>query len=113
MKAMGELIKGYPRRVKTLSPEGSVTLFGGLAVDGRSAALLITDYRGKSTALDLDVRGLGGWRLESVRVLDDRHDLVEDKALAASFANGRLRLAKSEPGSAVFLVRFCDERTGR
>ena len=64
-------------------------------------------------AEDLDVRGLGGWRLESVRVLDDRHDLVADKALAASFANGRLRLAKSEPGSAVFLVRFCDERTGR
>lgn len=27
-------------------------------------------------------------------------------ALAASFANGRLKLAKSEPGSAVFLVRF-------
>ena len=113
MKAMGELIKGYPRRVKTLSPGGSVTLFGGLAADGRSAALLVTDYRGKSTALDLDVRGLDGWRLESVRVLDDRHDLVADKALAASFANGRLRLAKSEPGSAVFLVRFCDERTGR
>ena len=106
MKALGEVITGYPRRVKTVNPDSPVTLLGGFAADGKSAALLVTDYRGKSAALDLDVRGLDGWRIESVRVLDYERDLVEDKSLAASLAGGRLKLAKSGPGSAVFLVRF-------
>jgi len=106
MKAVGEMVTGYPRRVRTANPLPELTLLGGVAADGRSAALLVTDYRGESPALDIDVRGLDGWRLESVRVLDDARDLVEDKSLAASFEGGRLRLAKAEPGSAVFLVRF-------
>ena len=56
------------------------------------------------------MRGLDGWRIESVRVLDYERDLVEDKSLAAAFAGGRLKLAKSGPGSAVFLVRFVPPR---
>lgn len=42
--------------------------------------------------------------------LDYERDLVEDKSLAASFVDGRLKLAKAEPGSAVFLVRFVPQR---
>ena len=35
---------------------------------------------------------------------------TRDKSLAASFVDGRLKLAKAEPGSAVFLVRFVPQR---
>jgi len=105
MKAVGELIADYPRKVRTASPT-QIALLGGFSEDRSAAALLVTDYRGKTSALDIEVHGLDGYRLDSVRLLDHTHNLVADSALAASFKDGRLQLAKTEPGSAVFLVRF-------
>ena len=110
MKMVGELVANYPTRVAVEPTTPNLFLLAGKSAAGDRAAVLVTDYRGKGTALDIGVKGLEGWSIASVTRLDQESNAA-DALGDAELAGGRLVLRKPAPGSTVYLVSFV--RSGR
>ena len=105
MKMFGEIIANYTDKVCSGSmPEaGTVRTLGALSEDGRGGALLVADYRGIETMLNVRIKGMDDAKFISARILDDTHD---GAPIPVFMNNGILTLAKNRPGSAAFLVCF-------
>ncbi len=127
MKMIGELVKGYPRRVKGVVTRGETAaaptdkgisfddsaqpakpennyryLLAATDTSGQKGAILLVDYRGKSNSIAVEIRGATpkNWEITRLDQLD------HERKVPANFQNGVLTLEKSEPGSAVWLIQF-------
>ena len=103
MQATGELFAGCTTRLKCASSDRAVTPLAALAADGRSATVLVADYRSGRERIEVAFAGAEGWRLDGVRILDDARDLAP---VAAALDGGRLVLEKRDRLSACFAVRL-------
>ena len=103
LMAMGELIGSCKTKLHVASSEKGVTPFAAVSADGRSATVLVADYRSGLDKIDLSLQNAGGWRLQDVRILDDKNDLAP---VAARVAGNRLELKKNDRLSCCFVARF-------
>ena len=106
LKAFGEVVKTCKDYVETSGMGAGVRAFGGVSEDGRAVRLLVTDYRPSRDSFLVAVRGLEGYRLESVLLLDRTHDLcvAPDGSVVAS--DGVFMFRHANPGSAAWLLSF-------
>ena len=101
MCLMGDMIRDYTE-LCPVENRGSVRLMAAKSADGKSAALLISDFRGQTDSLEIDVRGLDAAKIASAVKLDENAD---NQPVSVQWNGKKLRLAKAA-GSAVFMVRF-------
>ena len=102
MCLMGNMIRDYTE-LCTVENNGSVYLMAAKSADGKSAALLVSDFRGLMKSVSVKVSGLESAKIESVVRLDKESNNVP---ASAQWDGKELRLEKKNAGSAVFLVRF-------
>ena len=102
MCLMGDMIRDYTE-LCPVENQGSIRLMAAKSADGKSAALLISDFRGTSDFVEIDVRGLEKAKVASVVKLDENAD---NEPASAQWDGKKLRLGKDAAGSAVFMVRF-------
>ncbi|MCI7643196.1 MAG: hypothetical protein MST10_02410 [Lentisphaeria bacterium] len=92
-----------PSNAETLQENKNVFILGAWAKDGKSAKLLVTDYRGEDSTIELDIVGLENTRYISAVILDQQHDLVPVPVI---WHNNHLTLTKNGYGSAAFYISF-------
>ena len=102
MCLMGDMIRDYTE-LCAVENRSSVRLMAAMAADGKSAALLVSDYRGLMNSVSVKVCGLETAEVESVVRLDKESNNVP---ASAQWDGKELRLEKEADGSAVFMVRF-------
>ena len=104
MCLMGDMIRDYTE-LCPVENQGSIHLMAAKSADGKSAALLVSDFQGlgASDSLEISVRGLDSAKVESVVKLDENAD---NEPASAQWDGKKLQLRKDAAGSAVFLVRF-------
>jgi hypothetical protein len=100
LKLFGSIMKACPVMCAS-SGNKTVSTLAAKSADGKTGWLLVSDYKGKSDTLELDVKGVRG--IVSATLLD--HERNNDK-VDVEFDGGRLTLRKKLPGSAAFLVKF-------
>ena len=103
MKMFGRIMAGYASRVKSENRFVTIHTLGAISADGKKGCLLVDDYRGERTMLEIKVKGLAKARNFQAVILDDTHDLTP---VPATYRDGKLTLVKHEYGSAAFLVTF-------
>ena len=101
MCLMGDMVRDYTE-LCPVENRGSVRLMAAKSADGKSAALLISDFRGPSDSLEINIQGLDTAKIESAVKLDENAD---NEPVTAQWDGKKLRLSKAA-GSAVFMVRF-------
>ena len=99
----GDLVKNYSAMYATSAGPATASALALKSKDGKKAALLVVDYRGKEQTLTVDVKGLDGAKNVSAVVLDYTHNATP---FSADWRNGTLTLAKPDKNSASFLVTF-------
>ena len=97
--AFGRLLS-FPERIEASGTE-TVSVLAGHDGTG-NAALLISDFKGKDTRIEVEVKGVSGISGLRALLLDDKHNLTEAEAACR---DGKIILNK-EAGSAVFLLTF-------
>ena len=103
MEMFGQIMKDYTTRMETASNKKSIHLLASLSEDGKKANLLVSDYRGQDTTVNIEVKGLENAKYVSAIVLDnDRDNAVTD----VTWHNNILTLSKAKAGSAAFSVTF-------
>lgn len=105
MKLFGDFVKAARTKVETAVNPGKPTVaaVAGLSGDGRTASLVLSDFRGRSDKLVVEVLGLDGVESVSAVVLDHTHDLVP---IPVDYRDGRICLPRSDENSAAYLVTF-------
>ena len=103
MEMFGQIMKEYIDRVETSSNKKSIHLLGSLSKDGRKANLLVSDYRGQDSTVNIKIDGLENAKYVSAIVLDDERDNAVTDVI---WHNNILTLSKKKPGSAAFSVTF-------
>ena len=96
----GSIMKECP----TLCASGKQDTISTLAAksgDGKSGWLLVSDYKGKSNTITLDVKGVS--QVTSATLLDHERN---NTPVEVKFEGGKLTLEKKLEGSAAFLVKF-------
>ena len=101
-RLFGEVVKGYSAMFASTGKD-TVSTLAVKSADGRKAAILVSDYRGKGLVLAVDVKGLDGAKKASAVLLDHQHDATPCDAL---WEGGTLTLRKPDTNSAAFLVTF-------
>ena len=99
---MGDMIRDYTE-LCAVENRSSVRLMAAMAADGKSAALLVSDFRGLLKTVTVRIRGLETAKIESAVRLDA---VSNNDPAAAQWDGKELRLEKEAEGSAVFMVRF-------
>ena len=99
---MGDMIRDYTE-LCAVENYGSVHLMAAKSADGKSAALLVTDFRGLLKSQTVKVRGLETAKVESAILLDEASN---GKPVSVHWNGTELRLDKETEGSAVFMIRF-------
>ncbi len=102
MCIFGKLLGCFEKKVKIERIAENVYLQGGVSDDGKTGMLVVADYRGKTTSLELKIDGMDGADVKA-ELLDQNNALV---LIDAKFRNGILTLPKKSAGSAVFTVYF-------
>ena len=102
-RIFGDLVKNYSAMYATSAGPATASALALKSKDGKKAALLIVDYRGKEQTLTVDVKGLDGAKNVSAIMLDYTHNATP---FSADWRNGTLTLAKPDKNSAAFLVTF-------
>ena len=104
LRMMGEFVSACDRIVASASPSAHLATLAAWEKDGKSAWLLVTEYRGVVNGLRVRVKGLGRKprRVEAL-VLDHTRDI---EAVDVRFEDGVLALPKIDTHSAAFLVKF-------
>lgn len=98
MYAFGEIVQ-YSERLEAETSSEESTVLAGTDASGRSAVLVPLF---KTGSVNLNIEFAGKVEVESVSVLDDRHDFSE---FPFTYSNGKLELQTSS-SSAVILVKF-------
>ena len=102
LSLMGDMIRDYTE-LCAVENSGSVHLMAAKSADGRSAALLATDFRGLLNTLTIRICGLENAKIENVILLDEASN---GKPVSAQWDGSVLQLKKETEGSAVFMIRF-------
>ncbi len=102
-RLFGDLVKNYSAMYATSAGPATASALALKSKDGKKAALLVVDYRGKEQTLTVDVKGLDGAKNVSAIMLDYTHNATP---FSADWRNGTLTLAKPDKNSAAFLVTF-------
>lgn len=105
MKLFGDFVKAARTKVETaVNPDKpTVAAVAGLSADGKTASLVVVDYRGKNDKLFVEVLGLGDVESVSAAVLDDTRDL---SPIPVNYRSGRICLPRIDENSAAYLVTF-------
>ena len=104
MKMNGDLVNDFSEKVKcAYDASGNKTAFGAWSADGKTACLIVADYRGTDQILEVAVKGLDGAKRVTATVLDNDRDCLD---CPVEFRNGKVRLTKAERRSAAFMVTF-------
>ena len=105
MKLFGDFVKAAQVKVETRVDAGrkTVAAVAGLAADGRTASLVVADYRGRSDKLRVEVKGLTSVKGVTAVVLDHTRDL---SPIPVDYRDGRILLPRIDNNSAAFLVTF-------
>ena len=83
--------------------QDTVSALAVKSVDGKKAALLVVDYRGKGQTLAVDVKGMDAAKKTSAILLDHTHNATPCDMV---WQGGTLTLKKPDVNSAAFLVTF-------
>lgn len=103
LKMFGAVVHGYPVRIAAEGGTETQWILAASDEAGKRGALLVTDYRGEETEIEVEIANIDGASGWNVVLLDQNHDELE---IPARFRDGKLLLKKLSPGSAVFLVTF-------
>ena len=105
MKLFGDFVKRAQTKVESKVDEKQKTVaaVAGLSADGKTASLVVSDYRGKNEKLRVAVKGLEGVKNVTAVVLDHTRDLAP---VPVDFRNGELTLSRIDENSAAYLVTF-------
>ena len=104
MKMMGRMLYEAEDRVQTENYQHTKTIYtlGALAKDGNGGRLIVTDYRGASETIEIDVEGMEGTQVTATVM-----DAVHDSYPANVIWNGKkLTIVKNTTGSSAFYVTF-------
>ena len=104
MKLFGDFVKAAKAKVAVkvdAKKERTIAAVAGLSEDGKTASIVVVDYRGKSDKLSVDVKGLCGVKAASALVLDNTCDLMP---VPVDFRSGTICLPRSDENSAAYLV---------
>ena len=89
--------------IQKFTDSACATFGGKTRDDAGNAALLVSDFKGRDTRIEVEVKGIPEHFSLRVLLLDNAHDLMETEAVCR---DGKIILNKKEPGSAVFLLIF-------
>ena len=105
MKMFGDFTRACGDRVSTSVATNRPTVYAcaGLGKDGKTASLLVVDYRGQSPKLTVGIRGLSDVASVAAVCLDHARDLVP---VPVRLQDGVLTLPRADANSAAFLVTF-------
>jgi len=106
MKMFGDLLRRTKSRVavSVSDPQRrTVSALAGYSADGKSASLLVVDYRGRHDTLTIDLNGLSQPKRIEALVLDHTRDMAP---VQFAYENGVLKLFRADENSAAFLVTF-------
>lgn len=105
MKLFGDFVRAAQTKVETKvdAKQKTVAAIAGLSADGRTASLVVVDYRGQNEKLRVKVKGLDGVKDVSAVVLDHTRDLT---VIPVDCRNGELVLSRLDENSAAYLVTF-------
>ena len=104
MKLFGDFVKAAKTKVAVevdAKKVKTIAAVAGLSEDGKTASIVVVDYRGKGDKLFVDVKGLGGVMSASALVLDYTRDLTP---VPVDFRNGTICLPRNNENSAAYLV---------
>ena len=102
--AFGGIVGDHTVLCEATSGRKSVTVLAARSADGARKTLLVTDYRGADTSLDVAVKGVPADAKARVKRLDQGH--LDWQEVPSVWDGGTLRLEKNAPGSTAFLVCF-------
>lgn len=103
MVLFGRFLQECETKVETERFCRSVYALAAHSKDGKSAAMLITDYQGANTTLEIDVKGMENAKDVYAVILDKDRDIIP---VPVQWKNNRLHLNKGTHGSAAFYVTF-------
>ena len=110
LKFFGDVIGACDEFVRGESPTACnpVRAFGAWSREGKRAYLIATVYRGRTTSFDVEAKGLGKMRLESVSVLDfERDGTAVDPASVVTREGDVLHIRKAHADrAAAYLMEF-------
>jgi hypothetical protein len=104
MKLFGDFVKIAKTKVEAkvdAKKQKTVASVAGLSADGKTASIVVVDYRGKSEKLFVEVKGLGVVKSAQALVLDHTRDLTP---FPVRIRDGVLTLPRVDENSAAFLV---------
>lgn len=103
MELFGRFLAECEDKVECVSRRGNIYIIGAHAKDGKSASLLVTDYRGGDSVLEVEVSGMENAKSVSAVLLDKDSDLTPADVI---WKDNVLKLIKKVPGSTAFYVTF-------
>ena len=101
--AFGGIVGDHTELCEAVSSR-HVTVLAARSADATRKTLLVTDYRGADTSIDVMVKGVPAGAKAKVRRLD--HGQADWTEVAAAWDGEKLHLEKESSGSAAFLVTF-------
>lgn len=103
MKMFGRFLAEAENKVACERNCKTVYAIGAFAKDGRDGKLLVTDFRGGSSTIEIEVEGMEDVKNVSAVILDNERDLVPVPVI---WQKNQLILTKKDQGSAAFYVTF-------
>ena len=104
MKLFGDFVKAAKTKVATQVAEKqakTVAAVAGLSEDGKTASIVVVDYRGKNDKLFVEINGFDGVKSASATVLDHTRDLTP---VPIDPRKGTICLPRLDENSAAYLV---------
>ena len=104
MKLFGDFVKIAKTKVEAkvdAKKQKTIASVAGLSADGKTASIVVVDYRGKSEKLFVELKGLGAVKSAQALVLDHTRDLTP---FPVRIRDGVLTLPRVDENSAAFLV---------
>ena len=98
---MRDMVYDFPNKVEITGGEDTQRAIAGISEDGTQAAVLVADLYGDKLSIPLEIKGFQPSSV-SYLALDDARD--NEPTPCEADENGIYNLAKTEPGSAVFMV---------
>ena len=105
MKMFGRLLEEADEMVEATPCRAINTIYtlAAKAKNGKDARMLVTDYRGESETIEIEIEGLEDVKDVSATIMDNEHNQVP---ATVYWKNNTLTLVKNHYGSAAFYVTF-------
>ncbi len=103
LKMMGEIVDSCEKMVEVKQNTEKAYLFGAWSKDGKTAYLLVSEYRSITQLLNIEVAGTENPKNIEAVVLDHTRNCLP---VDVKYRNGVLTLPKVDTHSSAFLVKF-------